>query len=264
MSIPHPNFLVVGAQKCGTSYLCAVLARHASVFHTNPKEPLFFQRPDVTPESFDHYLAKFFSTAGKQPAVGEGSTVYFQWPDALENIRTYLGDALRIFICLRHPTDRAVSFYLHNLRKGRIDGSERICDVGGDARMSPVLSSMYAPHLQRWFEAYGERVKVLLFDELLASPTAFITKATDFLGIQPMGEIHTKAVNKGFSLEWQDGRLTLEVADPSVQPPSFSMSELEDLHALFQDDIQATEALLGIPLDKWKKMPAFTAKQNGW
>jgi hypothetical protein len=264
MSNRHPNFLVVGAQKCGTSYLCAVLAKHPSVFHTDPKEPLFFQRGDVNPENFDQYLAKFFSAAGDRPLLGEGSTVYFQWPNALENIQAYLGDELKLFICLRQPTDRAVSFYLHNLRKGRIDGSERICDIGHDVRMSPVLSSIYAPHLERWINAYGDRVKVLLFDELLESPTAFIRQSTDFLGIEPMGQVRTKAVNKGFGLVWRNDRLTLEVADPAVTPPSFAMSELEDLHALFQDDIHATEALLGITLDDWKKMPAFTAKQTGW
>ena len=38
---PLPNFLVIGAQKCGTTALCAVLGRHPDVFMTEPKEPLF-------------------------------------------------------------------------------------------------------------------------------------------------------------------------------------------------------------------------------
>jgi hypothetical protein len=265
MNIRRPNFLVAGAQKCGTSYLCAVLARHHDVFHTDPKEPLFFQRPDVSAASFEQYLVKFYSGAGEQARVGEGSTVYFQWPNALENIRTYLGDDLKIIISLRHPTDRAVSFYLHNLRKGRVTGSEPICNIGGDVRMSPVLSSMYADHLERWLDAYGDRVKVLRFDDLLASPTEFVEQATDFLGLQSLGTVNTKAVNKGFGLVWRDSLLTLETPDPaSDRTASFTMTELEDLHDLFQRDIERTQALLGTPLDAWKKMPEFTAKQSGW
>lgn len=265
MKIRRPNFLVAGAQKCGTSYLCAVLARHGSVFHTDPKEPLFFQRPDVTAETFENYLANFYSGARDQSRVGEGSTVYFQWPRALENIKSHLGDDLKIIISLRQPTDRAVSFYLHNLRKGRIKGSERICDIGDDLRMSPVLSSLYASHLERWFDAYGDKVKVLRFDDLLASPTAFVQQATMFLGIEPMGEINRKAVNKGYGLVWREDCLTLDAPDQAGQGiPCFTKSELEDLHSLFLDDIDRTQALLGVPLGEWKSMPEFTAKQAGW
>lgn len=265
MQIRRPNFLVAGAQKSGTSYLCAALARHDAVFHTDPKEPLFFQRADVTAVSFERYLARFYSGAADQPRVGEGSTVYFQWPRALENIKAHLGDDLQVIISLRHPTDRAVSFYLHNLRKGRITGSERICDIGDDIRMSPVLSSRYASHLERWFEAYGDKVMILRFDDLLASPTDFVARATSFLGIEPMGEVNRKAVNKGYGLAWREGCLTLDApVEPGQVAPSFSMSELEDLHALFMDDIDRTQALLGVSLDGWKSMPEFTARQAGW
>lgn len=265
MKIRRPNFLVAGAQKCGTSYLCAALARHSDVFHSEPKEPLFFQKADVNADNFVNYLQTYFSDALDQPRVGEGSTVYFQWPNALENIRKCLGSEVKIMISLRHPTDRAVSFYLHNLRKGRLIGTERICDTGTDVRSSPVLSSMYASHLERWLEVYGEQVKILRFDDLLAAPTRFVEQATSFLGLSAPSAISEAAVNRGFGLVWKDGRLTLDTAGPSDElTPSFSMSELEDLHALFIDDVEKTEALLGVSLATWKKMPDFTAKQSGW
>lgn len=265
MTVRSPNFLVVGAQKCGTSYLCAMLARHASVFHSDPKEPLFFQKPGVDRENFDAYLSTYFAAASSKPWVGEGSTVYFQWPNALENIKSYLGSGISVIVSLRHPTDRAVSFYLHNLRKGRISGNERIADVGKDVKLSPVLSSLYASHVERWLEAYGDNVLFLRFDELLESPKAFVTQATDFLGIAPMGEVNARAVNRGFGLVWKGDILTLETPLENGQTsPEFSLSELEDLHSLFQDDIARTEAVLGRRLDAWKKMPDFTERQASW
>jgi len=157
----QPNFLVAGAQKSGTSYLCSILARHPAVFHTTPKEPMFFQQENVTEASFASYLSSFYRDAANQPRVGEGSTIYFQWPHALQNIRRWLGPRIEIIVSLRQPTDRAVSFYLHNLRKGRIRGDERIADVGSDVRLSPVLTSLYAPHIERWLEAYGPRMQFL-------------------------------------------------------------------------------------------------------
>lgn len=265
MTLRRPNFLVVGAQKCGTSYLCAALARHPDVFHSVPKEPLFFQRGDVSATSFDTYLEQHFRDCGTASLVGEGSTVYFQWPNALENIRRHLGDSVRIIVSLRHPTDRAVSFYLHNVRKGRLAGTEPIRGTGRDVRDSPVLSSMYANHLERWLDAYGSQVEVLLFDDLARSPMDFVGRAADFLGITRPARLNHAPVNRGFDLVWEDGRLMWgNGASSTGHSTSFSQSELEDMHALFLPDIERAESLLGRSLASWKLMPEFTAKQKNW
>lgn len=258
MSTRRPNFLVAGAQKCGTTYLCAALARHPKVFHCDPKEPLFFQRADVDKASFRTYLQSCFSGASGQEWVGEGSTVYFQWPKALPNIRRYLGDELHVFVCLRHPTERAVSFYLHNVRKGRLSGREPIGSTGKDVKMSPVLSSRYADALERWLDAYGDQLRVLRFDDLQSDPAAFVAQATDHLGIAPLARVPANAVNKGFDLEWRGDRLTLAgKAATMPEPPAFSRAELEDLHAMFAEDLDRTEALLGTSLRDWRVMPDF-------
>jgi hypothetical protein len=258
-----PNFLVIGAQKSGTTYLCAALARHPEVFHSTPKELLFFQRRDVTPESFDAYLREHFAAAGEQRWVGEGSAVYLQWPGALRNVRRCLGDELAIFVCLRQPTDRAVSFYLHNLRKGRLKGDERIADIDDDIRISPLKTSFYADHIGRWLDAYGDRIRFLLFDDLVSAPERFVRDATDHLGIEPLGaQIKDDAVNRGFELEWNAGALTVAGEMPAgTVRPRFTLAELEDVHARFQDDIARTSALIGRSLAHWRQMPEFTAKQ---
>lgn len=257
-----PNFLVLGAQKSGTTYLCAELARHPDVFHAEPKELLFFQRPDVDDASFARYL-KHFEGAGDRRWVGEGSAVYLQWPGAMRNIRRHLGRDLRLIVCLRQPTDRAVSFYLHNLRKGRFDGTERLASAGdGDVRLSPVVSSFYGKHLERWQNAYGDRLKVLLFDQLLESPEDFVKGATDHLGIDPLPAVKQTAVNRGFMLSWDGDCLTVDGPLPDgVKRPRFSRDELESLHAKFLPDIARTEAAIGRPLGHWNALPEFTAKQ---
>ena len=257
-----PNFLVIGAQKSGTTYLCAALARHPLVFHSTPKELLFFQRADVDDASFAKYLQAHCSAAGDAPWVGEGSAVYLQWPRALANIRRHLDDDLTLFACLRQPTDRAVSFYLHNLRKGRFDGSERISEIPDDIRLSPVSTSFYGEHIARWQDAYGERLHFLLFDDLVAEPERFVRQATDVLGIAPVTAMKDDAVNRGFSLAWEGDALTVVGDLPAgAQRPRFTRTELEDLHARFLDDIDRTAALIGRSLAPWKRLPEFTAKQ---
>lgn len=265
MNIRRPNFLVVGAQKCGTSYLCAMLARHPSVFHSDPKEPLFFQKPGLTRSDFDTYLSTYFAAAKDEPWVGEGSTVYFQWPNALKNIRAHLGTETKIIVSLRHPTDRAVSFYLHNLRKGRINGDEPIASVGKDVKMSPILSSLYSHHAERWLEAFGDNITFLIFDDLLASSTDFVRQATSFLGIASPEEGKREAVNRGYGLAWTEGGLTLEKPLKDGRPsPKFTITELEDLHSLFLEDVSRTEKLIGRRLEAWKAMPDFKERQSAW
>jgi hypothetical protein len=264
MNDKKPNFLIVGVQKAGTTYLCGRLAKNNDVFFSDPKELLFFQKKDISQQEYEEYLEKYFSNAQNEKFRGEGSTVYLQWPYALENIQKYLGNDLKIIVCLRQPTDRALSFYLHNYKKGRFDGSESILDVGGDIKLSPVLSSMYAPHIERWLKIYGDNISFQLFDDLLESPSDFVRQASKFLGIEAMEKVSEVAVNKGYSLIWKDGLLTLNVEKTDKKLPTFTMEELEKLHSLFQDDIEKTEKLIGKSLSHWKKMPEFTAKQKNW
>lgn len=265
--MPIPNFLIPGVQKSGTSYLCSILSKHSSIYLSNPKEPLFFQRTDLTSERFKKYSKNYFSNVKNELWIGEGSTVYFQWPNALKNIRKYLGSKIKIIICLRHPTDHAISFYFHNYRKGRFNGNERIGEIDADIRLSPVLTSMYSTHIERWLEIYKNDIIFLLFDDLLESAEKFVRQATDFLNVRPIVKHDPKAVNKGFKLVYRNGKLTLEGTineNVNKATPAFSNTELEDLHANFLDDINKTEKLIGRSLPNWKKMPDFQAKQKKW
>ena len=42
-----PNFLVIGAMKCGTTSLCSLLDQHPDIFMSNPKETYFFSNDEV-------------------------------------------------------------------------------------------------------------------------------------------------------------------------------------------------------------------------
>ena len=46
-----PDFLLLGAPKCGTSALHAALARHPGLFLSEPKEPKFFLTDGPPPSS---------------------------------------------------------------------------------------------------------------------------------------------------------------------------------------------------------------------
>jgi len=135
MSKILPNFLLVGAAKCGTSSLHKYLAQHPEIFMTKLKEPRFISS-QVTPfplqgpgdhkveawyvKDYEDYV-KLFDGAEGFRAVGESSadTLYF-YEGTIPVIKQYLGDP-RIIIMLRNPVKRAFSAYQHLVRDLRED-----------------------------------------------------------------------------------------------------------------------------------------------
>ncbi len=72
-----PNYLVIGASKCGTSSLCRLLGQHPDMFMSTPKEPNFFCYDHVYEKGWAWYESLFDRADGKL-AIGEGTTQYSQ------------------------------------------------------------------------------------------------------------------------------------------------------------------------------------------
>jgi hypothetical protein len=219
---------------------------------------MFFFNAGLDRSDFQNYLVKHFSNAINEKWLGEGSTVYFQWPGAMENIVRFLGAELKIIICLRHPVEKAVSFYIHNWRRGRFRGSEPILKVGYPPEtMSPVNTSLYSSHISRWQEAFGnERIAFLLFDTLLEDTACFVKGATDFLGVAPLKSVIPGKVNPGPRLKLEGDHLVVQGNPKSGQVvPKIKISDIKKMQKLFLNDIRATEELIGQDLAKWREMP---------
>ena len=257
-----PNFLVIGAQKAGTTYLCAGLTRHPDVYFSDPKELMFFNQPQpIGQEDFNAYLERHFAGAAERRWVGEGSTTYFQWPRALPRIREYLGDELRIILCLRHPVEKALSFYLHNWRKGRLKGDESILEFDrNDVENSPLGTSFYANHLERWLDVFGrDGIHVMRFDLLRENRLRFLQSATEFLGVSPLRAASEEIVNPGPQLKMSGNHLVVRrsAKQDSRLQPRFTMDDVARLQSLFGEDIERTEQLLSMDLSAWKRLPDF-------
>ena len=125
-----PNFLMVGAQKCGTPSLYYYLKQHPQIYMSPVKEAHFFdveegEKPDFRRAShssrpvsgIEDYRA-LFAGVKDETAIGEASPSYVYIPEAPRRIRSRLPDAKLIAI-LRDPADRAYSAFLHTSRSGR-------------------------------------------------------------------------------------------------------------------------------------------------
>jgi len=268
-----PNLLVPGTQKSGTTFLCAHLRRHPKIYFAKPKEPHFFNKQGIGDADFHRYLEEFFPESAVSAKgeglmyLAEGSTTYFQSDVALDNVLRYLGNHVRAIICLRHPVEKAVSFYLHNWRRGRLAGTERLLDVDAPG-MSIYKAAFCAPHANRWIKALGrERVLFLRYDLLREDSLEFVRQATEFLEIEVPRRVETRKINMGFALKL-DGESFSPVIEPSdliddQVVPRFLLSDLEHLLKLFKDDIIKTEKTIGVDLSGWKTLPRFDDQKAG-
>ena len=105
-----PNFLVIGAAKCGTTSLCKLLGEHPDVFVSDPKEPHYFSSEIENPSRQSAYEELFRGAKGKG-AVGEGSVSY-SLPKVIEraamNIHRFIPMCKLIYM-VRHPISRIES-----------------------------------------------------------------------------------------------------------------------------------------------------------
>ena len=104
-----PNFLIIGAPKCGTTALYYALKRHPQIHLSTPKEPFFFE------EEFDrgteYYWRTYFADGWQgQPLVGEARNAHLFVPYVTRRIYETVPHA-RLIASLRNPVERAFSHW---------------------------------------------------------------------------------------------------------------------------------------------------------
>jgi len=111
--------LVIGAQRCGTTYLYRVLDEHPEIAMAKPArpEPKFFLDAEKCRKGLAWYEATYFAGAESRPVHGEKSTSYIESPEAAERAATMIPDAIALAM-LRDPIDRAISNWRFSTESG--------------------------------------------------------------------------------------------------------------------------------------------------
>lgn len=206
-----PNFLIIGANKGGTSSFYKYLDQHPEIFMSEIKEPMFFLFNDMTgkeqkqaevdekepewqnwkPISSVEEYRKMFVVPPTIKAAGEASTAYLANPVCAERIARYNPD-MKIIAILRNPVSRAFSNYQMYVRLGH--ESEKFPKVvadelAGKRKHLPqgrhyVELGYYADSIAEYIRVFGKQnVKVYLIDELREKPEWMFADAFAFLGV---------------------------------------------------------------------------------
>lgn len=106
----RPDFLIIGAQKAGTTSLYNYLIQHPQIFgNTGWKEIRYFDRPEHYNLGFGWYLGNFPSKLKKgNKLTCDASPNYLYYEFVPERIKKDLG-TLKMIAVLREPVSRAYS-----------------------------------------------------------------------------------------------------------------------------------------------------------
>ena len=202
-----PDFYVVGAAKAGTTSLVAMLSRHPRIYFPVEKEPHhFFLRDDVRPWTIRDgrrtlplmrvlpfwkerdYLGLYEDTGPKE-LRGDASTQYLVNETTASSIHAVRDDA-RIIVILRDPVERAYSAWIHATARGEDDAEFSTaldeCEAGlrrTSFAIDYLAEGHYAEHLARYRLLFGDRVLVVLFEDLIGQPGEVVSTIQDFLNV---------------------------------------------------------------------------------
>ena len=179
----YPDFMIIGAMKCGTSTLAAQLACQQNVFMTTPKEPNFFSDDDVYALGADWY-AHLYAEAKPGDMTGEASTHYTKlptYPQTIARMQATLPTPPRLIYMIRNPLERAVSHYIHEWTEARM-GADPLVEFARHSEMCDY--GRYAMQISPFVEAFGvERIHLTSLEQIKSDPDGEFLKIGAFLGL---------------------------------------------------------------------------------
>lgn len=175
------DFIGLGAQKAGTSWVYACLYEHPEI-HAPIKELHFFSRDRFGKEK--EWYESHFAHAKEGQKIGEFSTSYLYSALTPERIKDLYPDAKLIAI-LRNPRARAYSQYRNAIKAGEI-GKEMPYETFLKEDRSAIDQGQYAEQLKRYFALFPkEQILVLIYEDIKKDPAAFMRRIYEFIGVDP-------------------------------------------------------------------------------
>jgi hypothetical protein len=205
-----PDFVIVGAQRAGTTSLHKYLAEHPDVGRVRLGKGVHYFDTNAE-RSMAWYRSHFPLDSSKIPFknrptnVGEGSPYYMFHPECPRRIHEAL-PGVKVIAILRDPVERAHSQWAHETARGFEDlpfeealraEDERLADqeplladpTGRSfehQHHSYVARGQYAPQIQRLWDMFGQdRTLVLSSNQLFAEPAEVYAATLSFLGLTP-------------------------------------------------------------------------------
>lgn len=205
-----PDFLIIGAQKAGTTSLFNYLCLHPQVIGSVPKELFYFcSHPERGEQWYRRHFPRRKTLLDEQALCGEATPTSLYSGQAAK-LAAKIVPAAKIIVLLREPASRAVSHYWHQCRAGVEKRSiEEVFSLENLRRWqrgdNPDLPgrhyfhwSDYASGLRHWLGSFPvEQILVLEAEKMFEDPQIAYDATLSFLGLPLRPLSRPEAFNPG-------------------------------------------------------------------
>ena len=196
-----PDFLIIGAQRAGTTSLFRALSQHPQLYPSQPKEVHYFDgggHPGA--DNYARGEAWYRSHFPLRAAMGadgkafEASPLYLYHPQAPARLHALLPQA-RLIMLLRDPAERALSQYFFEQRRGHepLPLMEALQAEEQRLQSTPEVSfhhhsyktrGHYAEQLQRYLALFPrEQLLILPAERWFNEPQGILQEVCAFVGV---------------------------------------------------------------------------------
>jgi hypothetical protein len=216
-----PDFIVIGAQKAGTSSMFSYLRQHPQVSRPMYKEIYYFDRHYSRGLSWYRCnfparatLDKMSDRYGRRHVTFEATATYIFDANAPRRIAQDL-ETNRFVALLRNPIDRAISNYWHARRQGletralkpAMEAELEACDTAAaePPRRGYLDRGIYHRAVARWLDHFPRESMLLIQSEkMFADPASVMARVFAFLDLEPFAGIDYAPLNTGDYVESDD------------------------------------------------------------
>lgn len=186
-----PTFIIIGAQKSGSTWLSEALKTNKDVFVVS-NEVHFFNKDENYLKGLAWYRS-LFTGAINEKVIGEKTPDYFQLPsegiNIAKRIKNDLGE-IKLIVILREPKERALSAIKHQIRMGRIAPSLSLNEI--IQKRDDIIKkykiydySKYDEILEYYKTVFSEAsIKVLFYEHIKNNPDFVLKELSKFLNIK--------------------------------------------------------------------------------
>lgn len=207
-----PDFMIIGAQKGGTTSLFRLLEKHPCIVPAARKEVHYFDNMyndlqyglNWYRAHFPMFLSRYYKRwiHRQKMLTGEASPYYIFHPRAPERIFNVV-PRVKLILLLRDPVTRAYSHYHHSVRKGyesltfeqaidqeegRLAGEvEKLCEDTyyvsfNHAHFSYLSRGIYLKQVLNWHRYFPkEQLLILRSEDFFSDPARIYNQVLEFL-----------------------------------------------------------------------------------
>jgi hypothetical protein len=216
-----PDFIIIGANKAGTTSVANYLNMHPNIKISTVKEPMFFNSlPSQISQTkdnanlekpyfaldLDEYSSMFETKDKKIKLYGEASTAYLANPVRSAILMKKIVPDVKIIVILREPTQRAISAY--KMCYGNKIEDRPFDEIASNAKnelkildnhgvKEYIRNGLYSQLLEP-YSLYFNSNKILLlnYEKLVQTPRQFMGKIFEFLKVKSENIDYTKKYNE--------------------------------------------------------------------